>query len=124
MCSAPRSALSEPKSTEVESAARDRTNRWLTTERRTPCSNFAKFSKHGDALGIRHGWKEDPATLFGERVSWVLYVDLPDGQVSFHGPSRGAGPAYLGEWDGQRGMSVQRVIDFCESVYKAVEEAA
>lgn len=72
----------------------------------------------GAELGIRFGWKEDPETLFGERASWVLYVDLPTGQVSFHAPVRGDGPDYPGEWDQQRGMSVQRVLDYAEAVFR------
>lgn len=44
------------------------------------------LEKHGAALGISYGWKEDP----GEFVPWVLYVDLPGlGQVSFHSLTRG-----------------------------------
>jgi hypothetical protein len=77
---------------------------------------------HAENLEIRWGWKEDPSTPFGERASWVLYVDLPQGQVSFHSPSRGKGPEYLGEWDGQR-KSAERVIEFCDSIY-SLEVAA
>jgi hypothetical protein len=74
------------------------------------------LEKHGTDLGIVHGWKEDPATLFGQEASWVLYVDTPHGQVSFHSPSRGRGPEYAGDWDGQRGISAQRVIDFASGL--------
>lgn len=81
--------------------------------------NLSKIlAEHGAGLGISFGWKEDPTTLFGERASWVLYVDTPRGQVSFHSPSRGKGPEYSGEWDGRKGMSVQRILDFCEAVYR------
>jgi len=89
------------------------------------------LEKHGDELGIRWGWKEDPTVLFGERASWVLYVDLPvdlislqypgelgagpSGQVSFHSPHRGKGPDYLGAWDGQR-ASEARILAFCDAV--------
>jgi hypothetical protein len=61
------------------------------------------------------GWKQDPQTVFGEEPSWVLYVDLPQGQVSFHSPSRLSGPDYLGDWDGQR-MSADRICTFCDYV--------
>lgn len=77
--------------------------------------------KEGQTNGIVFGWKEDPNVLFGGedvKVSWVFYVDLPCpyGQVSFHCPSRGKGPAYDGEWDGQKGASEGRVIEFCDYV--------
>lgn len=62
---------------------------------------------------IRYGWKEDPQQPFHRHV---LYADLPTGQVSFHSSERGDGPEYPGEWDGQRGVSPARIIDFCEKV--------
>ena len=54
------------------------------------------LSAHASALGIQWGWKRDADTPGYE---WVLYVDLPTGQVSFHSASRMNGPDYLGEWD-------------------------
>lgn len=77
-----------------------------------------RLQSSGAELGFAWGWKEDPATLFGARASWVLYVDLPAerGQVSFHSPSRGEGPAYAGEWDGVRGVSVDRILAFCDEL--------
>lgn len=41
---------------------------------------------------------------------WVLYVDTPAGQVSFHTDARGEGPDYEGAWDGQRGLSAARIV--------------
>jgi len=70
---------------------------------------------HGKALGIRWGWKQDPKTVFGEEPSWVLYRELPNGQVSFHSQDRGAGPEYSGDWDGKQ-LSKERIIAFCDSV--------
>jgi hypothetical protein len=72
----------------------------------------------GAELGIAYGWKRDPHVLFGQQPSWVLYVDLPRGlgQVSFHSPSRGEGPEYSGEWDGEKGMSEPRIVQYCDSV--------
>lgn len=61
------------------------------------------------------GWKEDPGTVFGNEPSWVLYVDLPQGQVSFHSPGRGAGPEYLKNFDGAR-RSAERIVEFCDEV--------
>jgi len=84
----------------------------------------AILTTHGSALGMSWGWKEDPATLFGERASWVLYIETPHGQCSFHSPNRGAGPDYPGEWDQQRGMTVQRVIDFATAVLARSEVTA
>jgi hypothetical protein len=84
--------------------------------------------------GITWGWKQDTAVLFDEsnRPSWVLYVDLPiveasfssirppSGraalQVSYHSPQKGPGPAYEGDWDGIRGVSDRRAIDWAEYV--------
>lgn len=79
----------------------------------------AILAAHGEELGITWGWKDDPNTVFGNESSWVLYVDSPHGQCSFHSPSRGNGPDYQGEWDGQRCMTTQRVIDFATALLKA-----
>lgn len=65
----------------------------------------------GDPM-IAYGWKQDPNC---QGFEWVLYVDLPQGQVSFHSPTRGAGPDYAGEWDGAR-KSAERILAFCDNV--------
>ena len=62
---------------------------------------------------IRYGWKVDPLE---DRNPWVLYVDLPEGQVSFHSPNRYAGPEYAGDWDGILGASADRILAFCDRV--------
>lgn len=67
------------------------------------------LSEHGDELGIRWGWKRDPDK---QAHAWVLYVDLPTGQVSFHAAPRGQGPDYPGDWDGARGMSPARILSW------------
>ncbi len=72
------------------------------------------LAEHAAGLGIVWGWKEDPATI---NYPWVLYLDLPTGQVSFHSQFRGTGPNYPCDWDGQRGASPQRVIDFCRRLW-------
>lgn len=74
-----------------------------------------ELEKHGNELGIRYGWKRDSTVLFGDAFSWVLYVDLWTGQVSFHSPARGQGPDYPGIWDGV-GESEHRILRFCDSV--------
>lgn len=71
----------------------------------------AALAEHGAALGISFGWGRDE----GGRNPWVLYVDLPLGQVSFHSPERYDGPDYAGGWDGLR-ASEGRIIRFCDSV--------
>lgn len=67
--------------------------------------------------GIRFGWKRDEAAQYGPE--WVLYVDLPQGQVSFHSPARGDGPDYPGDWDRQH-QSAERILAFCDSVFERV----
>ncbi len=71
--------------------------------------------EHAKDLGMMWGWKEDPASF----VPWVLYVDLPAGQVSFHSPARGKGPAYAGEWDRQH-ASGERILKFCDDLMASV----
>lgn len=71
--------------------------------------------QHGGELGIRFGWKADPNTPLRGDASWILYVDLSQGQVSFHSPSRGHGPDYPGDWD-QVKASCERVLVFCNSI--------
>ncbi len=73
------------------------------------------LAEHSESLGIRYGWKRDEATVFGNRASWVLYLELPQGQVSFHSPTRGEGPEFAGDWDGVR-RSMERILQFCDEV--------
>ncbi len=73
---------------------------------------------HTYIFGINYGWKTDPNVLFDDQASWVFYIDLPEGQVSFHCKERGKyGPDYLGEWDGIKGMSQKRVLEFCDNIF-------
>lgn len=64
---------------------------------------------HADALGIRWGWQRDPAA---PKYVWALYSETPVGQVSFHTEYRGQGPDYPGQWDGVRGASVERILQW------------
>jgi hypothetical protein len=73
---------------------------------------------HAAALGIRWGWAEDPEQAINR---WVLYCDLPTGQVSFHTAARGVGPLYTGEWDGIRGAGPGRVCRFAAALLASVE---
>jgi hypothetical protein len=54
--------------------------------------------------GTSFGWKVE-----GGHVPFVVYFDLPTGQVSFHCKVRGQGPNYSGQWDGQVGQSQARI---------------
>lgn len=77
-------------------------------------ANLCKvLSEHAQALGITWGWKHDPAQPVH---CWVLYVDLPTGQVSFHDGARGHGPDYPGNWDGVREVSAVRIVAWVESL--------
>ena len=58
------------------------------------------------------GWGEDPAGP----LPWVLYVELPTGQVSFHAHRRGDGPTYADAWDGIPGASQWRIIRWAQSL--------
>lgn len=71
-----------------------------------------------DALegsGFRWGWKRDENTPGYE---WVLYVDIPSGQVSYHSRSRGKGPDYPSDWD-KTHESTDRVLTFCDSILQS-----
>ncbi len=74
------------------------------------------LEKHGKRLRIRFGWKQDAGAKFDGQPRWVLYVDLPCGQVSFHSPERFRGDDYRGEWDGQH-SSEERILEFCDCVF-------
>ncbi len=77
---------------------------------------------HGKVLGITWGWGLDGSQ--DNFAPWVLYVDLPQGQVSFHALSRGAGPDYDGKWDGSVGSSPVRIIGFCDRILLNAKEPA
>jgi hypothetical protein len=68
--------------------------------------DLCRLLKNQDTL--RWGWGYDEGMSIAPHV---LYVDLPNGQVSFHAPERGEGPEYADEWDGQF-ASEQRILDF------------
>lgn len=79
------------------------------------------LAEHAGALGIVWGWGEDPKQEYHRHV---LYVDLPTGQVSFHGASRGAGPDYPGNWDGIPGRSADRILRWVARLLDGRTEAA
>ena len=70
-------------------------------------NNLAEIlSTEAEALGLTWGWGRDDKQSFHV---WVLYLDLPTGQVSFHTDARGNGPDYPSVWDGMKGQGPDRV---------------
>jgi hypothetical protein len=69
--------------------------------------------EHGATIGVTWGWGTDAKQAF---YASVLYVDLPQGQVSFHSATRGPGPNYGKEWDGARDASPGRICSFVAQV--------
>lgn len=82
------------------------------------------YERKSDALGmlcallesdncrLHWGWTWDPNQ---SQSPWVIYIDLPNGQVSFHARDRGHGPSYEGNWDGKH-ESEERIIAFAETL--------
>ncbi len=58
------------------------------------------------------GWGIDTRVVNPDHV---LYIDLPEGQVSFHALMRGIGPAYLGTWD-RHHASQKRILQYAERI--------
>lgn len=82
------------------------------------CRILAKMDDGTENPAAHWGWKHDPNT---PGYTWVLYVELPCGQVSFHSPDRLEGPDYPGVWDGIRN-SAERIQTFCDNVMQITEE--
>lgn len=74
------------------------------------------LNQHATELGIVWGWGVDDGT---PGFRWVLYVEVPPGQVSFHSSTRGVGPTFPRDWDGQRGKSHLRMLEWVQSVLDA-----
>ena len=72
-----------------------------------------------DDCGMAWGWGLD---LQQPQANHVLYLDLPQGQVSLHSVQRFAGPDYPGEWDGTNATE-DRVIAFCDSHWRGGSSA-
>lgn len=64
-----------------------------------------------DSCGLVWGWGKDKDGYLDD----VLYIDLPQGQVSFHSSERFKGPKYQFSWDCQH-ESEDRIVAFIESV--------
>lgn len=79
------------------------------------------LEQHAAALGITWGWAIDRAK---EPHHHLLYVDLPTGQVSWHGGVRGPGPDYPGQWDGAVGSAPDRICSWAAKVLEGERRAA
>lgn len=77
------------------------------------------LTQYPSALPFPWGWQQDPKTPGFE---WVLYVELPTGQCSFHSAERLGGPDFAGVWDGQK-TSAENIIAFCESLSRSNDDA-
>jgi hypothetical protein len=66
-----------------------------------------------DPTRMTWGWKEDPSEDY---APWVLYVELPNGQVSFHSRERMTGPNFVGKWD-EAYDSDLRILQFCDNAF-------
>ncbi len=66
------------------------------------------------ALVASWGWGTDNKQTYHR---FVLYVELLQGQVSFHTHARGVGPDFPGQWDGKAGMSGQRACAYAASLF-------
>lgn len=84
------------------------------SRKRWSIENLCKaLLEHGKSIGVRFGWGKDKDEAY---ASWVFFVDLPTGQVSFHSPDKFEGPTYDKDWDGVKGASISRIVAYCESV--------
>ena len=99
--------------------------------RNGPTYRELAYEKKGEALEalcdalqtVQHdyvwGWGTDEAMA---HASDVLYINLPEGQVSFHSTERYEGPRYRRKWDGQH-LSEDRILKRCASAMYAPEHA-
>lgn len=86
--------------------------------KRTFLKQLAELLAHRDC-GLTWGWGLD---LKQPQANHVLYIDLPQGQVSLHSVQRFVGPDYPGDWDGQNATE-DRVLQFCASVWRGAAPA-
>lgn len=80
----------------------------------------AALERFAEDLLIPYGWKLDTNERF---APWVLYIELPQGQVSFHAMERGHGPEYTAELDGVH-ASRERILAFCDSIFDSIAQSA
>lgn len=72
---------------------------------------------HAEAAGISWGWAIDDKQEGPH--SHLLYIDLPTGQVSWHGGRRYGGPDYDGAWDGKTGLAPERICRWIADLLEA-----
>jgi len=83
-------------------------------------NNLCKeLSAHAESTGIVWGWKVDPTMSEDSPHRFVLYVEIPTGQISFHGP-RGDGPDYAGEWDQATKSGPDRICQWIGQLFETV----
>lgn len=76
-----------------------------------------ELQEAGERFPYLWGWRGNAdGRASGALPPYVLYVDLPTGQVSFHSHERYPGPEYPREWDGVRKASAGRVVQFCQNI--------
>lgn len=86
----------------------------LAYEKKDECIELLCPLLECDDGGMKWGWGRDDNQPFAK---YVIYIELPCGQVSFHCLSRYEGPDFLGEWDGSH-RSEERIIEFCDRVFR------
>ena len=89
-----------------------RSYRGLAYERKDKVLDRLCDILYNDACGLTWGWARDNSQL---AAKYFLYIELPQGQISFHSRDRYVGDNYSGGWDGQQ-ASEARIIEFCEMV--------
>jgi hypothetical protein len=86
---------------------------WLLQNANKPGSAGGVLRYAGDTETLFWGWKLDPRQA---HAKWVLYIELPNGQVSFHSTERFGGPDFPWEFDGAH-ASAERIISFCDFIF-------
>lgn len=76
----------------------------------------AALRDHAGTLGITWGWGKDAKAV---NFEYVVYIDLPTGQISFHNNGRFDGPAYDKPWDGVKEQAPTRI---CQWIKKILEQ--
>jgi hypothetical protein len=94
-------------------------HRSLAYKRKGKCLSCLCKLLQADACGLTWGWAYDGKQ---QVAKCVLYIDLPNGQVSFHSTDRFAGPDYPGKWDGEN-KSEQRILSFCDQLMRSARRA-
>ena len=84
-------------------------------EKRIAISNAVKLATEA---GVKFGWRRD-----GSLVPWVVYFEVPTGQVSFHDSTRGEGSDYDQPWDGVRNASGERISSAIEALVATPTES-